>query len=99
MFKCLRSRDFEDCKPDQVARVRQFQWDIESKMKSLADNHGNGVFIHSCPSHINAIDDVQWNHIRINGLSMQQKVSDWWHSDGYQPNWKYTTYDCHLSKK
>lgn len=101
MFKCMRSDGFKDCDSEQLNRMRAFHLDIESQLRSLLHSSGNGAFLHSCPSHINAIDDVQWTSLKVRNLSMQQAVGDWWNTDLENvkvPSLMFSTFDCHLSE-
>ena len=45
---------------------------------------GNGAFVHSCHTHCEAQSDAFFE-FAVNGVTMQQAVSKWWHSDGTEP--------------
>ena len=55
---------------------------------------GNGAFIHSCHTHCEAQSSA-WNSFKVNGVSMQEAMSAWWHSDGTDPASKHSYVPCH----
>jgi len=71
----------ENCNNAQMAVMNQYIKDFEATMKSKAtyNKAGNGAFIHSCHTHCEALGD-QWNTIKVNGVSIQQAFSKWWHT-------------------
>mmetsp|Transcript_81905 Transcript_81905/g.155512 ORF Transcript_81905/g.155512 Transcript_81905/m.155512 type:complete len:461 (-) Transcript_81905:140-1522(-) len=75
------SGDPEKCNSTQMAVMNQYLKDFQTNMmsKDTYKNVGNGAFIHSCHTHCEALHD-QWNTIAVNGKTIQQAFSQWWHS-------------------
>ena len=42
-----------------------------------------GAFINSCYGHCKAMEDGYWNTVEINGVSMQQAITNWWGGLGH----------------
>ena len=51
------------------------------------------AFVHSCHTHCEAQWGA-WNSIKVNGVSILQAVSKWWHSDGTDPAKDHTYTPC-----
>ena len=54
---------------------------------------GNGAFIQSCHEHCNGISGG-WNNYKIDNVTMQAAVTDWWHADGTVPAAKHSYLPC-----
>lgn len=55
--------------------------------------NGNGAFIHSCHTHCEAQSSA-WNTFTVNGKTIQEAVSDWWHDADDAPAEKHTYLPC-----
>eukprot|EP00929_Paragymnodinium_shiwhaense_P009220 TRINITY_DN113303_c0_g1_i1.p1 TRINITY_DN113303_c0_g1~~TRINITY_DN113303_c0_g1_i1.p1 ORF type:complete len:464 (-),score=47.79 TRINITY_DN113303_c0_g1_i1:219-1436(-) len=74
----------EACSAKQIESMNQYMVDFDDVMQNAGKTYrkqGNGAFIHSCHTHGEALQ-AGWNAIEVNGVSMQQAVSLWWHSSG-----------------
>merc|ERR1712127_701374 len=58
--------------------LKDFQVSMQSKM--TYGKVGNGAFVHSCFTHCEALKKM-WNTIKVNGTTIQQAFSKWWHSE------------------
>lgn len=73
------------------AYIKDFQLDFDTK--ATFAKRGNGAFIHSCHTHCEALDSQKWNTIAVNGHTIQQAFSKWWHSDS-EPASSHTYSPC-----
>eukprot|EP00747_Dinoflagellata_sp_TGD_P219245 gnl/TRDRNA2_/TRDRNA2_91395_c0_seq1.p1 gnl/TRDRNA2_/TRDRNA2_91395_c0~~gnl/TRDRNA2_/TRDRNA2_91395_c0_seq1.p1 ORF type:complete len:456 (+),score=34.85 gnl/TRDRNA2_/TRDRNA2_91395_c0_seq1:61-1428(+) len=71
----------EKCDAAQMATMNRYLSDFQTVMrgKGTYRKHGNGAFVHSCHTHCEALGDA-WNTIAVNGVTIQQAFSKWWHS-------------------
>ncbi|CAK0806565.1 unnamed protein product [Prorocentrum cordatum] len=85
----------ETCSADEMATMNQYIIDFQTTISSKGTYNkvGNGAFIHSCHTHCEALDDVQWNAIANKGLTIQQAFSKWWNSES-QPAAAHTHRSC-----
>lgn len=72
----------EKCTQGQMVVMNRYINDFQSIMESKATYNklGNGAFIHSCHTHCEALG-AAWNTIKVNGLTIQQAFSKWWHNE------------------
>lgn len=76
------SKNPEACDANQMQVMNKYIQDFQSTMegKETYKKLGNGAFIHSCYTHCEALGD-QWNTIAVDGFTIQQAFSKWWHSE------------------
>jgi len=77
------AKDPETCDSGQMSAMNQYLSDFQSTLQNKVayDKTGNGAFIHSCHTHCESLLP-SWNTIAVNGVTMQEAFSRWWHSDG-----------------
>jgi len=76
------AQDPEQCDTAQMATMNKYLNDFQNDMESKGTyrKNGNGAFVHSCHTHREALGDT-WNTIAVNGSTIQQAFSKWWHSE------------------
>jgi hypothetical protein len=95
------AKDPEQCNSTQMDTMNQYITDFQSIMSSTDtyDRPGNGAFIHSCHTHCEAQSDDYFQGFTVNGVTMQQAVSKWWHSDGSDDAKEHTYTPCQYKTK
>eukprot|EP00946_MAST-07B_sp_MAST-7B-sp1_P000728 g728.t1 len=80
------SGDPEQCSASQMGVMNTYLSDFDATIsgKQTYVRSGNGAFIHSCHTHCEAQGDDFFT-FAVKGVTMQQAVSKWWHSDGTDP--------------
>lgn len=95
---CFMSFGFQACSSKQIKKLMRFHQDFERELQQKQPSAvGNGVFVHSCPLHTEAFQDHVWNTLKVNGVSEQQAVLNWWHGGDQDANSMHTHLDCHLN--
>lgn len=94
--ECFMSEGFQGCSDKQIWKLIRFHEDFESELQTKVSSVGNGVFVHSCPLHTEALDEP-WNTIRVGKISEQEAVLNWWLSPSEDPTSAHTHLDCHLN--
>merc|ERR1712032_1348549 len=76
------AEDIEKCDAAQMTSLNGYIKDFLAVLQDKATykKDGNGAFIHSCYTHVDAYLPG-WNAIAVNGVTMQQAFSKWWRSD------------------
>merc|ERR1712032_1666295 len=76
------AEDIEKCDAAQMTSLNGYIKDFLSVLQDKATykKDGNGAFIHSCYTHMEALG-YKWNAFAVNGVTMQQAFSKWWRSD------------------
>jgi hypothetical protein len=94
------SKNPENCSPQQMITMNQYITDFDSIMSKTVtyNKNGNGAFIHSCHTHCEAQTDA-YNKFQIDGVTMQNAVSEWWRSDGTDPSSRHTYAPCKYNTK
>lgn len=87
--------DPESCTGEQMGTMNAYISDFEATLhqSDTYDRKGNGAFIHSCHTHCEA-QSGSFFTFAINGVTMQQAISRWWHSDGSDSASKHTYSPC-----
>jgi len=86
----------EECNTSQIDVLNTWIADFESVI-TVSDTYGkagNGAFIHSCHTHCEAQQSLLWNTFAVDGVTMRQAVSKWWHSNLSEPADLHTYRPC-----
>merc|ERR1719343_1408011 len=78
--------------------LMDFALNIEMATQDAFHKDGNGAFIHSCNYHCEAQTDELWQGIKVNGITMEQAVSDWWHSSEDPASWHTYANPCQYNQ-
>ncbi|KAH3757450.1 hypothetical protein Pelo_10776 [Pelomyxa schiedti] len=75
------------CTPSQVQVMNEYSNTFTNTLDSIKTLYepGNGAFISSCLSHCTEDYDRAWTSLSIDGVTLQQAVSKWWHSSKDTP--------------
>mmetsp|Transcript_116913 Transcript_116913/g.355704 ORF Transcript_116913/g.355704 Transcript_116913/m.355704 type:complete len:675 (+) Transcript_116913:134-2158(+) len=73
----------EACSPFEMFAMNQLIRDFQATLEGVEPHKkpGHGGFIHSCHTHVEALNSNLWQGIKIRGVSLQQAVLKWWNSD------------------
>ena len=72
--------NLDSCSSNQVERLNAFARDASKRITRALEFHKQaGLFLHSCLTHCAANYDTSWNSISIDGVTMEEAVSSFWH--------------------
>eukprot|EP01060_Flectonema_neradi_P023432 TRINITY_DN3168_c1_g1_i1.p1 TRINITY_DN3168_c1_g1~~TRINITY_DN3168_c1_g1_i1.p1 ORF type:complete len:419 (+),score=77.28 TRINITY_DN3168_c1_g1_i1:53-1309(+) len=94
--KC--SKNYNTCNNTQTMQLNDYLDDFNKILTTIPtySKNGNGAFIHSCQTHVEAKSDSHWVTFAVNGVTMQQAVSKWWTGPITAPASTNVYSPCHL---
>ncbi|EGD72141.1 hypothetical protein PTSG_00161 [Salpingoeca rosetta] len=92
------SRHLDKCTTKQMPQMVNYETVFLNTIRAIDtyNNTGNGAFLYSCHTHC-AGQTSAYNKFKINGVTMQEAVSQWWRSDTSTPAKKSTREPCVLN--
>jgi len=72
--------NLENCSENQIFVLNEYRADIVKRLPDLrkVSSGPNGLFMHSCHTHVEAMNDDYLKGISIEGVSMREAILSWW---------------------
>eukprot|EP01060_Flectonema_neradi_P016360 TRINITY_DN22970_c0_g1_i1.p1 TRINITY_DN22970_c0_g1~~TRINITY_DN22970_c0_g1_i1.p1 ORF type:complete len:429 (+),score=67.52 TRINITY_DN22970_c0_g1_i1:30-1289(+) len=95
---CIASAELDQCNSTQITLLNSYLNDFQtliSKIPSYSKN-GNGAFIHSCHTHIESLNNLNWTNFKSSdgSISMKDATAKWWNSNLNIPSEENTYKPC-----
>eukprot|EP00948_MAST-09A_sp_MAST-9A-sp1_P001447 g1447.t1 len=86
LTKCFK--DPRNCSSPVKAQMRTF---IQQMNTSLSENNilrrnATGAFVNRCYLHQFLVSAPMWNKVKINGITLQEAITEWWKDDNHSNN-------------